>query len=349
MREQHGGDTAAYRIEYGSEPLDFSANLSPLGLPRGVRQAASAALDEAAAYPDPECRALRSAISKAFRLPAESILCGNGAADLIWRLIAALRPKHALITAPTFGEYRAALHRAGCETEELLLREADGFRLQKSVLDRISPETDLVILCEPNNPTGVTTEPALLRQILARCRACGCLLAVDECFRDFLAQPDEGSLLREAENGGVLVLRAFTKFYAMAGLRLGWCFCAEAELLRRMQEQGQPWPVSSIAQAAGRAALQETEYAERLRALIPAQREALRASLASFGCRVIPGEANYLLFFSPVPELGRRLAARGILIRSCADYSGLGPGWYRIAVRTEEENRRLIETIREVL
>ncbi|WP_295580593.1 histidinol-phosphate transaminase [uncultured Oscillibacter sp.] len=346
--QTHGGDWAGYRAAYGRLPLDFSANLSPLGLPVGVRAALRQAAEEADRYPDPLCRELCAALAEREGVPAEWILCGNGAADLIFRAVLALRPRRALITAPAFGEYAAALRCAGCETVRYALHPAEDFRIRPDILEAITPGTELVILCEPNNPTGVTTPRPLLLRILERCRETGARLLADECFGDFLADPAAHSLRGALAQQPVVVLRAFTKLYAMAGVRLGYVLCADRALLAAMRSAGQPWGVSTLAQAAGTAALREESYVACVRALVSAERPRLSAALAALGLRVVPGEANYLLFQSPRP-LGKPLEARGILLRGCGDYEGLDASWYRTAVRTGGENQRLLASLKEVL
>ena len=348
MRPTHGGDWAGYAMEYGTLPLDFSANTSPLGLPLGVKAAVINSLEDADRYPDPWCRKLTAKLAKHYEVDPESILCGSGAADLIDRLALALRPRQALVTAPTFGEYAVALERVGCDARKFPLRQENQFQLTEDFLDWITPETDLVLLCEPNNPTGITTPRPLLEQVLERCRAVNALLVVDECFGDFLNQPEEHTMVPMLEEH-LLILKAFTKFYAMAGLRLGFCLSGNHTLLDAMTQAGQPWSVSTPAQAAGMAALKETDYARRLRELILDQRPWLAARLTALGCSVVPGEAIYLLFFCPGPELDAKLRRRGILIRNCENYAGLCPGWYRVAVRTEPENQRLVAALSEVI
>ena len=347
MKRIHGGDWASFREKTGRLPLDFSANTSPLGLPERVRKAAADSLREADRYPDPECRTLRRALAGRYGLAPEELLCGNGAADLVDRLALALRPRKALVTAPAFTEYRSALERVGCEVQTYELPEAADFRLDERFPDSLTDDLDAVILCEPNNPTGQTTDRALLEAIASRCDEQDILLVLDECFSDFLDEPSVHSFLPEIRRHRVLVLRAFTKFYGMAGLRLGWCACADRGLLEHMAEAGQPWPVSVPAQAAGIAALQEAEYEQRLRTLVQGERPRLRRALEGLGCRVIPGEANFLLFRDDTPALPERLEKLGVLIRNCAEYEGLGAGWYRIAVRTPAENGVLIEAMKE--
>ncbi len=343
MKLEHGGDWAGFAEKYGAEPLDFSANISPLGMPEGARRAAEAALLRADRYPDPLCRELRAALSAYHGVPVEQIVCWAGAADLIHRLGMAVRPKRALVPVPAFSEYERALAPWGCEVRRYYLKEELDFRLDEGFLEAIEPGIDLVFLCEPNNPTGVTTDPLLLEKILKKCRDTGTLLAVDECFLPFLDEPH--SLIGELGRGGVCIFRAFTKFYAMAGLRLGYCI-AEPYLTEKMAACGQPWAVSSVAEAAGIAALMDREYAEAVRRLVREQRMILAEGLRALGFRVVPGEANFLLFFSKDAEIGEKLAHEGILIRDCANYEGLGRGWFRIAVRTASENEKLLEALR---
>ena len=349
MRLVHGGDWAGYRAEFGCDALDFSANVSPLGLPAGVAAAITNALPTADRYPDPLCRELRAALAGAEGVPADWILCGNGAADLIFRLALAVRPRRALLPAPTFAEYEAALQTVGCAVQRVFLREENTFAVTEEFIDAVTPETDIVFLCQPNNPTGQMTPPALVERLVRRCAECGAVLVVDECFLDFLPDRDAWTakqLLRDAPQ--LIILKAFTKLYAMAGVRLGYALCGDAALLEKMRGAGQPWAVSSLAQAAGLAALQETAYADAVRALIAEQRPRMAAGLRALGLRVMDGQANYLLFRA-TPDFGEKLRRRGAVVRSCANYPGLDAAWYRTAVRTAEENTRLLQIMGEIL
>lgn len=349
MRLVHGGDWAGYRAEFGCDALDFSANVSPLGLPAGVAAAITNALPTADRYPDPLCRELRAALAGAEGVPADWILCGNGAADLIFRLALAVRPRRALLPAPTFAEYEAALQTVGCAVQRVFLREENEFAVTEEFIDAVTPETDIVFLCQPNNPTGQVTPPALVERLVRRCAECGAVLVVDECFLDFLPDRDGWTakqLLRDAPQ--LIILKAFTKLYAMAGVRLGYALCGDAALLEKMCGAGQPWAVSSLAQAAGLAALQETAYAGAVRALIAEQRPRVAAGLRALGLRVMDGQANYLLFRA-TPDFGEKLRRRGAVVRSCANYPGLDAAWYRTAVRTAEENTRLLQIMGEIL
>lgn len=340
MELNHGGDWAGFQEKYGKLPLDFSASTTPLPMPEGMRAAVLRSLDRADRYPDPLCRELTAALGKKHNVPRSHILCGAGAADLLFRLVLAKRPRRALIVEPAFSGYEEALRTADCQIERFFLREEDGFTPAADLLPHITPGLDMLFLCSPNNPTGRTVPPELLEKLRERCRRCGTLLVLDACFGGFLPGPPQDS---------PFILRSFTKWYPMAGLRLGYAVCPDAALLEEMRRQGPPWAVPAPAQAAGLAALEEQAYSGALAALIREQRPLLSAGLAELGCRVVPGEANFLLFFCSDTELDRKLEKKGILIRNCFSFPGLGSGWYRTAVRTEDENRALLRAMREAL
>ena len=215
---------------------------------------------------------------------------------------------------------------------------------------QIPQDAELLFLCNPNNPTGLLTERETLSAILSLCRDRGTILCADECFLDFCENAAGRSLIPAlSEYPNLVILRAFTKIYAMAGLRLGYALCADPALAERLQNSGPPWAVSTVAQETGTMALCETNYVKRLRLLISDERRRMKAALEAFDLRVIPGEANFLLFQSVDTALAEKLRARGVLIRDCADFAGLTAGWYRTAIRTAGENDILIKTMGELL
>lgn len=346
----HGGDWAGFENEYGMLPLDFSANISPLGLPESVRKAAEEALRTADRYPDPLCRKLRKALSEVHGVPEEQVVCGNGASDLIYRICRVLQPEKAAVLTPGFAEYERALRAAGCRAAPIPLLSADNFQVNESTVRLIPKSCELLFLCNPNNPTGLPPERGAVQLLLDRCRETGMWLIADECFLDFMENPEEHSLIPALrKTPELMVLRAFTKTWAMAGLRLGYALCGNRLLARGVQEDGPPWAVSSVAQAAGLATLGEQTVMQTLRTLISGERRRMLPALEAMGLRVIPGEANFLLFHSCDSELAGKLRQRGILIRDCRNFRGLSAGWFRIAIRTPEENNTLLAALREVL
>ncbi len=345
MELTHGGDGVGFALRYGRPPLDFSASLNPLGLPAGVARAAREAVDAAESYPDPLCRALRDAMSAAMGVRPEWIVCGNGAADVIHRLVLARRPARALLAAPSFAEYERALLLLGCDVAFHPLERGAGFAVDERYLARLTPGVDIAFLCQPNNPTGRAVPRDLLLAALRRAARNGTLLVVDECFVPFLDDPDAATLLPWLRDyPSLFLLGSFTKLYAIAGLRLGYGLCADAALVDALHGAGQPWGVSSVAQAAGAAALAETAYVAASRDYVRGERERLRGELSGLGIAAT-GEANYLFFHSDAPGLAGRLAEDGILIRDCANFRGLEAGDYRVAVRTRGENARLVAAL----
>lgn len=336
---RHGGDI------YGGIALDFSANVSPLGTPRSVTDAIERALPELYRYPDPYCRTLVQTISEYEGVPKNFVLCGNGASELIYAYCGAVRPKRAMELAPTFSEYSLALRRTGCEVVRFALKQEENFDLRKDFLPFLAREKiDALFLCNPNNPTGRLIADDLLEEILRICREKNIALFVDECF---LSLSDGGVDLTPSLSDfpQLFILKAFTKSFGMAGLRLGYGLSADETLLRKMSAAVPPWNVSTLAQAAGVAALGDAEFLERNRAVIRAERPRLEERLRELGFWVCPSQANYILFRGEA-GLADRLRERGAAIRDCANFEGLGPGWYRAAVRLREENDALLDAMR---
>lgn len=338
-KNPHGGDIYGDAVR-----LDFSANINPLGTPEGVLAAAHRALEDICHYPDPSCRALTAAIAGYEGVPQEYILCGNGAAELIYSYCAALRPRCALELAPTFLEYGLALAQVGCRVERCVLRQENDFMPDGTLLDTVGREKpEAVFLCSPNNPTGQLLPPALLEALLALCAKQGTRVFLDECFLD-LSEGGVSARSLLSHHRELTILKAFTKSYGMAGLRLGYCLSADTALLAAMAKTVPPWNVSLPAQAAGVAALGEETFLQQSRQLIASERQWLTRELTALGLWVCPSGANFLLFRA-APELGTALRQRGIALRDCANYHGLGSGWYRTAVRLHEENEQLIAAI----
>jgi len=346
MALTHGGDTVGFYLEYGYEPLDFSANCNPFGPPEGVVRAVGLAAAAIDAYPDPLCRKLCAALAQHEGVIPGQILCGNGSADLIDRLVYSRKPRIAVITDPAFSEYERALRTTDCRIIHHPLEKIDGYAVTHSILRRLTPDVDMLFLCNPNNPTGLTIDPQLLNLIIDTCIRSKILLVLDECFNGFLDDPEAHTCkARIKDCPELLILKAFTKLYGMAGVRLGYCLSSSTPLLTAMQSAGQPWAVSSLAQAAGLAALTEYDYVEHSRNLIRTERAYLSLELKALHMDVTESEANYIFFCTDLPDLTANMRKKGILIRNCSSYPGLSEGCYRVAVRTHEENERLITAL----
>ena len=358
MEYQHGGD-----IYTNNVTIDYSANINPLGLSQSVKEAVHKAADNCSCYPDSQSMKLRNLLSEFHGVFPDHIICGNGAADLIFQIVQALKPKNALLIDPSFLEYEQALRASSCNIVHFTLREEDGFRLGKKKLkdwlEKSGMDFQMLFLCNPNNPTGLASGKEAMAEILDACRDRGIVCVVDECFNEFLQEPEQYSVLEFVQSGGyenVFLLKAFTKLYAMAGLRLGYGICTGKEILDRMNLIRQPWSVSSLAQAAGEAALKEKSYVEKTRQVITCEREYLKSALSALGFQVFDSMANYIFFRDLRPTaltqeklLYRQLLDRKVLIRSCSNYKGLNHTYYRICVKQRKENEEFLSILKSIV
>ena len=341
LREPHGGDV--YRHP---NVLDLSVNLNPLGAPARVLAAVKKSVEEIGNYPSIDQTELKEAIAASEGVTARQVVLGNGAAELIYMLVQARRPRRALLPVPTFSEYERALDSVNCAVEYYRMKKENGYTLDESFVERIREGCDIVFLCNPNNPTGRLVTSEILKKIRHRCREIGAFLVVDECFLDFTDDPAAYSVVnRIPRDRNLLVLKSFTKTFAIPGLRLGYALAGNRELVKRMEEIVQPWNISVPAQRAGLAACREKTHVKKARKLIGEERGRLSAALAASGFEVFPSEANFILFRGK-SDLAERLLKEGILIRDCANFEGLTRGFFRVAVRGREENEKLIAAIR---
>ncbi len=342
-RHVHGGDIYRY-----PDTIDFSSNSNPLGTPAGVKEAVKKSAEHLAWYPQVGYQTLKEAIGAYEAVPASQVICGNGAAELIYLLCRAKKPKKALLPAPTFAEYAQALQSVGCAVDYYFLSKERGFSLDEGFLEVLDEEIDLLFLCNPNNPTGVLTSRDFLEKLLALCREKKIFLAVDECFLDFVRRPGDFTMkpyLSACES--LFLLKAFTKRYAMAGVRLGYGLCANESLLMEMSLATQPWNLSVTAQEAGLAALKEEEYLKKGRQMVLEQQAYLIHSLQSMGFPVYGSQANYIFFQGP-DTLWEDCLKEGLLLRDCGNYPGLAKGYYRAAVRTPAENETLVDALQKI-
>ena len=330
--------------------LDFSQNINPLGPPRVALAAAEKALhEEAGRYPDLGYAELRVALASYLGVTLASVLPTNGGAEALFlaaRVAAERTGSKAIILEPTFSEYAAAARAAGFEAEHVIARRPEtGFRLNVDVLDEALEgrrDVGLVFLCNPNNPTGDVVLRRDMMRVAERVREAEAVFVVDEAFADFTPHlsvaPEVGEYL--------LVARSFTKFFAVPGLRLGCLVTSDVGRARAFQPS---WPVNAVAAAVGISAAGDGAFAEATLAEVGSRRQELLGALEELpGITAYPGAANFLLARGP-QTLPEDLARRGVLVRGCEPFQGLGPGFFRVAVRGAEENRRLVEALRSVL
>jgi threonine-phosphate decarboxylase len=362
-RTGHGGDVYAAARELGRgvpHLLDFSASINPLG----PSPAALRAIDDAAPllqhYPDPACWGVRQALANHWQRPAEEFLVGNGSIELIHLLPDALPIRHLLVVGPTFSEYATAMRRSGGRVTMVMGERAEAYRppleqVMAAMSGTVGTVTgrraiDAVLLCNPNSPTGYAcTAAAVLRLArLATRRRIWCI--VDETFAEYCA---DSSILSHVLPARTIVLRSFTKFYGLPGLRVGYAVARKA-IIEQMGAHQPPWSVNMLAQRAAVAALRDVRHAGRSLRFMDREKARLRKGLEQLpGCSVFPSEANFILMELPGGQKAglvvSALRRQGLLVRDCSRVPGLNVRSVRVAVRTKAENNRLLGALAAVL
>ena len=353
--EAHGGNVWAAARTYGFDPeaiLDFSANLNPLGPPAEVLKLLGEHLMAIRHYPEPRGGRLRKALASIHRVPPTGAVVGNGAAELIYLVARILAPKTALIPGPTFSQYERAVAAAGGKADYFPLDPGSDFALPTGRLAARLREAryDLLVLCNPNNPTGTMLPPEEVEFLIRQAKRAGTLVLLDESFLEFTEQGDPDARRCSDWPENLFVLRSFTKMYALPGLRLGYGVGPE-RLIEKVEAARDPWSVNALAQWAGLRCLEESEHVQKTRRVVREYREALRRSLSLLpGVKPYPSAANFILCDLKAsgltaPEVRDRAARCGVLIRDCSNFPCLDDYHIRVAVRLPEENRRLVEAL----
>jgi threonine-phosphate decarboxylase len=348
----HGGDVYHLARSLGinvSDLLDFSANINPLGFPPGLHGAVREALAEIVHYPDRRCLALRQDLATYHQLTPEEILVGNGSTELLYLVARVLKPRRGLIVIPAFSEYERALMVAGVRVAFQATSEAHNFALREVLQAQAG---DLVFLAHPASPSGVLLDPELLMRVAVGLDAAGAYLLLDEAFIDFVEEASFKAHLNRFPH--LMILRSFTKFFGIPGMRLGFLLGAP-ELVTYLAGKQEPWSVNTMAQTMGRACLADQEYMAQTQILIAQERQFLSARLAGLpGLTTFPSAVNYLLVKLNRPgaaaaALRQQMLAHGIVIRDASNFRGLDERFFRIAVRGRAENERLLNALEKCL
>ena len=342
MQGIHGGDIYRNQVD-----IDFSVNINPLGIPKEVEAALKEAVEECCHYPDITARALKQAVCVMLDVPQEYLLFGNGASELFMAIVHAIRPQRIVIPVPSFYGYEHAAAAVSSEVVYYEMHDNNDFELGEDFLKVLVEKKDLILLANPNNPTGKTMSQEYLRRLLLYCKEKEIYVVLDECFIEFC---DKGlSLITELEQfDNLIIVRAFTKIFAIPGVRLGYLVCSNQLLTDQINRQLPEWNLSVFAQKAGIACTSQKDYLEKTVDLVKQERQFLTNNLEQLGIRVIPGQADFILLYSEAP-LYELLLEKGILIRDCTNFRGLSSGFYRIAVKNRKENEILIHTLKNVL
>ncbi|WP_341876660.1 threonine-phosphate decarboxylase [Defluviitalea saccharophila] len=341
MRAIHGGDVYRNHVD-----IDFSVNINPFGMPEGVEEALHNAVKNCFQYPDIKAEKLKKALSSALGVKEEQLLFGNGASELFLGIVHAIKPKKVLIPVPSFYGYEYASQTVESYTLYYPLKEDKDFMLEESFFEVLTEEIDLLFLAHPNNPTGKLMNRDYLKKLLRICKEKNIWVVLDECFIEFCG--NEFSILPEIDTyDNLLLVRAFTKIYAIPGVRLGYLVCSNTSLLEKIRQHLPEWNLSTFAQEAGIACVKQSSFIAKTVDYVRKERQFLLEHLNQLGVKTFPGEANFILLYSE-KLLYEALLKQGILIRDCENFRGLSKGYYRIAVKTRKENEILLKAIAKV-
>lgn len=379
----HGGNIyKIFREKNIKEILDYSSNINPYGIPESLKKRITENLEILERYPDPDYVELRQKLSNLNKVNLSDIILGNGATEIIFLFMKVINPKKILIVSPTFGEYERAvkateisgdtvdlscsngdnknIENKKIEIEYFELKESDDFKLNIGNLkNELENKYDLLIICNPNNPTGKFLKLAQTEEILKECNKYDTKLFIDEAFIEFLEDGMKESIINtEGNKKNLFVTRAFTKFFAIPGLRLGYGMYFDKELEKKISEKKEPWSVNNIAEMAGLTVLDDAEYIEKTLKWIAEEKIYMYEKLNEIsGIKVYETEVNFITgkidekLFSEglnVKVLREKMLEQGILIRDASNFKFLDERFFRLAIKDRASNKRVIEAMKEI-
>ena len=382
----HGGNIyKVFREKNIKEILDYSSNINPYGIPESLKKRITENLEVLERYPDPDYVELRQKLANLNKVNLSDIILGNGATEIIFLFMKVINPKKILIVSPTFGEYERAVKatervedssilgnsnkkkydeksfgKQKIEIEYFELKESDDFKLNIGNLkNELENKYDLLIICNPNNPTGKFLKLAQTEEILKECNKYDTKLFIDEAFIEFLADGMKESIINTEENKkNLFVTRAFTKFFAIPGLRLGYGMYFDKELEKKISEKKEPWSVNNFAEMAGLTVLDDAEYIEKTLKWIAEEKIYMYEKLNKIsGMKVYETEVNFITgkidekLFSEgvnVKILREKMFEQGILIRDASNFKFLDERFFRLAIKDRASNERVIEAMKEI-
>lgn len=353
--EIHGGNIYKLQREGKKDILDYSSNINPLGVPESLKKAVSENFSVLTRYPDINYTELRESIGKYNNIESENIIAGNGATEVLFLYIKALKPKKVLIAAPTFAEYERAVKNAECEIDFFELKEEDNFILNKDKFIQKAKNYNLAVICNPNNPTGKFISKEIIFEINENLKKSGTKLFIDECFIEFISGwKEKTSALFKSEN--IFILRALTKFFALPGLRLGYGICFDKKIIEKINEIREPWSVNGFADLAGKVILNDIEYIKNTEKWILEERKYFTDSLKEIEenkkIKIYETETNFILIKlleMTSEEFKSRMEEKNILVRNASNFKFLDNSFIRLAIKDREKNKKVIEAVKEVL
>lgn len=349
MTMKHGGDTYTYSKLYQENLIDFSSNINPLGYPKGLEFEWIKDFKNARVYPDIKYKALRESIGDYLACSSDEVVVGNGSMEIIDAVICNYSTVQFFI--PSFGEYE---ERAKIRNKNIISIAMDeSMTIDFDILEESLKEESLLIVGNPNNPTGLRLAKDKLLKLYQIIRDKKGLLVLDEAFYEFCSQDyDSIELFKPYEYENILIIRAATKFFGLPGIRLGYA-CGNKKLAETIRNQLNPWSINCFAEIAGNYIFKDLEYIEKSKEYIANERDYLLKELGSIqGLFVYPSHANFILIKlldKTEDQALQHFLAHGILLRTCDSFSGLEGAHVRVAIRSHEENSQLIQVFKDFL
>ncbi|WP_433596973.1 pyridoxal phosphate-dependent aminotransferase [Limosilactobacillus reuteri] len=352
----HGGDIEQVATQLNipiEEVKDFSANINPLGFPSDLWNVLVQSFANIEVYPNPEYPELKTAIANHFHVNNDDVFVGNGASEVLDETIQAEKATDALVLAPTFGEYERFFSRIGIKVHYYQLHEENNFLCDiPTMIEQLKAHHEITIIClaSPNNPTGQIIASKDLRKLVDFCNHHHRLLILDEAFIDLTVNEQESFINELEPEDNVYIIRAATKFFAIPGLRLGYCITKNEKLKKLLKVQENTWSVNGIADVFGQNMFRAKKYIRLTHDWLNTQQPALYQALQGISeIKVFPSATNFFLFKSNDLTLREKMIRHHLLIRQCDDYVGLGSQYYRVAVKGPQDNVLLVKTLKQVL
>jgi threonine-phosphate decarboxylase len=355
----HGGKVWEAEKKSGltrEEIMDFSSNINPLGSPQKALEAIKSNLGQIPVYPDSTSTELRKTIAANFKgINLNNVVIGNGSTELIYLFAETFLEKDdiALIPAPTFSEYENAVRKAEGKPRHLKL--PNDFCIKPNIFTGDIKDAKMAFICNPNNPTSILTPHDTLIRIIEEALEEDVLVFLDEDFLEFVNEEKKVSLIDKVNDyPNLFVLQSFTKVYGLTGLRIGYGIASE-EIIKLLSNAKIPWNVNCLGQVAAVSALKDKKHLKKTQELIRTERAYLTRELKRIkSFKQYPADANFL--FIDIRESGftaaqlkEEMLGQGFLIRDCSSFRGLDDYYIRVAVKTRQENKRLLETFAKVV
>jgi Histidinol-phosphate/aromatic aminotransferase and cobyric acid decarboxylase len=356
MLNGHGGNVKQISDKYGLNPdeiIDFSASINPLGCPSVVQKAVTEQFNDIRHYPDSQCTDLRKTIAEKTPCNESNVIIGNGSNELFYLIPRALQPKEGVLLQPTFGEFKDAFSNSNIDVVDIINDDKD-FPIINTNISRLkSVEEGMVFLCNPNNPTGQLTRKEDIIELVNDNP--NRMIVIDEAFMDFVEDDEKYSVIKDAPlMDNLIVVRSLTKFYGFPGLRLGYLVTNES-IVNKLMRYKEPWTVNTIAQIAGLAAINDKEFAAKTRQYVSVEKTFLYDGLTMIkGLYPFQPTVNFILIRIQdigitSSEIQNLLLKNNILIRNCSNFIGLDEKYFRVAVKTREENMKLLSALKLVM